>query len=101
MDGRANNKGIKGNRGGSPGYGASINLLKKIDKFEDTWWEILEEMIRGDDKQDRRIAFTEYNKLQTKRIPQDITTGGKEIMYLPTALIDKNGINKKNTTNTK
>jgi hypothetical protein len=77
-DGRQNNGG-KRKGAGNPGYGKRKNLVARVDKFEPFFWDELEKMITGDDKADRKYAMTEFNKIQLKMIPQDITSGGKEI----------------------
>lgn len=78
--------GNPGNKGGTgnPGYRKLRMVSEKVDKFSEVWWKKWEEMIDGEDKQSVRVAMTEFNKLQCKMIPQDITSGGKE---LPTPLL--------------
>jgi hypothetical protein len=90
------NQYAKGNKGGNPGYGKSKNLVARVDKFEPLFWDELEKMITGDDKADRKYAMTEFNKIQLKMIPQDITSGGKEI---PQPIMNLNYVQQNDSDN--
>ena len=71
MDGRINNKGTVGNKGGNPGAGKLHFVRRQVEKYAVKWWEKWEMAIESDDKNERQFAMTEYNKLQCKMIPQD------------------------------
>lgn len=73
-------------------------MNSKPDEFiNDNVKEILKDLIKKDDYAAKEIikdlakgafyrkqfAMTEYNKLQAKMIPQDITSGGEKIFPLP------------------
>ena len=84
MDGRKNNKGTKGNKGNSgKGYGPALALKANVDKFSPIFWDQLEMMITHDDLNLRKFAMTEFNKIQCKMIPQDVTSGGDKIEVIP------------------
>lgn len=76
MDGRKRNKGTKNNKGGNPGYGKSLLFKDKVDKFSPLFWQRLTAFIKSKDKSDVKFAMHEFNLIQTKMIPQDLTTGG-------------------------
>jgi hypothetical protein len=84
MDGRKNNKGTKGNKGGNPGYGKQNFIKSNVKKHQEEWWTQIVAMMKGDDKIDRKFALVEFNKLQLKMCPQnvDLTSGGKELVHL-------------------
>jgi len=71
MDGRKNNGGTKGNKGGSPGYGKLSFIKNKVEKHSKDWWEEWEKMMKNTDKDttNKRFAMTEFNKLQIKLMP--------------------------------
>lgn len=81
-DGRKNNSGTKGNKGGSPGYGKLEFIKDKVIKHSVSWWKKWESMMKSKDMQDVKFAMTEFNKLQTKMIPQDLTSDGEKIIPL-------------------
>jgi len=81
MDGRRNNKGTKGNKGGNPGHGYLSFIKENVEKYGEDWWSIWLIMLKGDDKKDRQIAMTEFNKLQAKMIPQDITSNNEPLIF--------------------
>ncbi len=76
MDGRKNNKGKTGNNGGNPGYFKLTFITDKSSKILPKWWTEIEKMLKGKDKEFKKLAIIELNKIQVKMIPQDVTTGG-------------------------
>ena len=76
MDGRENNRGTIGNKGGNPGAGKLNFVRQQVEKYALKWWNNWEVAIDSDDKQERQFAMTEYNKLQCKMIPQDVKQSG-------------------------
>lgn len=64
---------------GNPGYGKMSSVLKKVKVFHPLWWTEWEAMMTGEDVVNKKFAMTEFNKLQVKMIPQDITTGGEKL----------------------
>jgi len=62
-----------GNKGGNPGAGKLNAVRQKIDKYHPLWWERWLVMMDSDDKQERFEAMREFNKLQCKMIPTQIT----------------------------
>jgi len=106
-DGRKNNGGKRKNSG-AKGYGKTLTVLENLDKYNSLWWEELGKMMTAKPdlktiekevkennisplvtaafvnslvKQvlvEKMFAMSEYNKLQAKRIPQDINLGNKD-----------------------
>jgi len=70
-DGRRNNKGQKGkaNKGGSKGYAMLEMVKKNLNKYQQKWWDYLGIMMKNDDKELKKFAMAEYNKLQIKLLP--------------------------------
>lgn len=77
----------KDNKGGNPGYGKLKNLKDNVDKFSPLFWEGLNDMMKGD-KTDKKWAMQEFNKIQLRMIPQDITSGGNELQPILVKFID-------------
>ena len=72
--------GVAGKSGRKP-LNQDQKLLKKFNAFNPMWWRTLREFANSEDLGLRKFAMTEYNKLQTKKIPQDITTGGDKLEF--------------------
>lgn len=70
-DGRKNNKGTKGNKGGSKGYGQLEFIRVNANKALPEWWKEILKMLKGKDKELKKFAMAELNKIQIKMIPQD------------------------------
>jgi hypothetical protein len=62
---------------GNQGYGKAYFIKEKVTKYEELWWKEWEAMMIGDDKDDRKFAMAEFNKLQQKMMPTDLTSMGK------------------------
>lgn len=71
-----------------------FNLITRADKFAPIFWDKLEEWMNSGDSDKEKFAMQEFNKIQTKRIPQDITSGGKE---LPTPIMAINEVHTDNS----
>lgn len=63
---------------GNPGYGKMKNLEANMDKFEPLFWQLMEKMGKSKFKDDQRFFIQEFNKLQTKMIPQQLGGIGDE-----------------------
>lgn len=48
-------------------------LIANVERYSPAWWEILMAMLYGESKEDRRFAMAEYNKLQVKTLPTQVT----------------------------
>lgn len=48
-------------------------IKERVFKYKEDWWKKWEEMLNGDDKDERRTALMEYNKLQCRILPTEIT----------------------------
>jgi hypothetical protein len=114
MDGRINNAGTKGNKGGNPGHGRLEFIREKVSQYSELWWteweammnskpdefinnnvkEILKDLVARGDKYTakeileglakgafyrKQFAMSEFNKIQIKMIPTDVTSGGDKL----------------------
>ncbi len=62
---------------GAPGYGKMTQLKEQVDKFSPLFWQIMEEMATSKSKDDKKFFISEFNKIQTKMIPQAIDGDGE------------------------
>jgi hypothetical protein len=62
---------------GAPGYGKMKNLKDQVDKFSPLFWQIMEEFGTSKSKEDKKFFIQEFNKIQTKMIPQAIDGDGE------------------------
>lgn len=58
---------------GNPGYGKMQNIRDQVDKFSPLFWSLMEEMAISNRKEDKKFFIQEFNKIQTKMIPQDVS----------------------------
>ena len=77
------NKNALGNNGGNPGYGQMVFIKEQVERYSKLWWTEWESMMTNGRAEDRRFAMAEFNKLQVKMIPQDLTSGGEKIESAP------------------
>jgi hypothetical protein len=61
---------------GNPGYGKMENIRLNVDKFMPRFWKLMEEASRGN-RDDKRFFMQEFNKIQTKMIPQTLDGDGE------------------------
>jgi hypothetical protein len=57
---------------GSKGYGKTEQIRQQFDKFSPLFWQLMEEMAKSKIKEDKKFFITEFNKIQTKMIPQTL-----------------------------
>jgi hypothetical protein len=69
MDGRKNNKGTKGNPGNKMGYHQYNFISEKVAKHSEQWWKEAVRMMTKGDKEEKKFAMSEFNKLQVKMVP--------------------------------
>lgn len=71
------NQNAKNNKGGAgnPGYGKLKFIRDKVSQFSETYWKEWERMMNGNDKDEKKFAMAEFNKLQVKMIPQSLDGG--------------------------
>ncbi len=84
-----NASGKKGNKGGGrKPIAIEFNLLRTIDKYSPLFWKIISEWLESEDKDKQKFALTEFNKLQIRRVPQnlDLTSNGKTLSRLCEAI---------------
>jgi hypothetical protein len=83
---------------GNPGYGKVHAIRQGVEKLTPRYFDLLEAMINGEDKDDRKFSMTELGKLMGKMIPttlegsddaplkiQVITYGSNHTSQLPAA----------------
>jgi hypothetical protein len=57
---------------GNPGYGKMEGIRANVDKFSPLFWELMEKMANSKAKEDQKFFITEFNKIQTRMIPQTL-----------------------------
>lgn len=76
-----NAKGKKGNKGGGrKTIAQEFSVVKAVNKYAPKFWKKIEQML--DDKrpiEEIKFAMQEFNKVQIKTIPTDLTTKGEKI----------------------
>lgn len=79
--------GVKG-RSGRKSISEEFNLVRAIDKYSPVFWKIISEWMECEDKDKQKFALTEFNKLQIRRVPQnlDLTSNGKTLSRLCEAI---------------
>jgi hypothetical protein len=60
------------NKRGNQGYGKTKMIRQNFDKFSPVFWELMEKMARSKVKEDQKFFIQEFNKIQTKMIPQEV-----------------------------
>jgi len=55
---------------------AEFNLIKAIDAYAPLFWATLKKWLNSSDKNDQKFAIQEFNKLQLKRMPNNINLEG-------------------------
>jgi hypothetical protein len=63
---------------GNPGYGKMENIRQNVDKFSPVFWQLMEEFAKSKRKDDKRFFMQEFNKIQTKMIPQKLAGGDED-----------------------
>jgi hypothetical protein len=58
---------------GNPGYGKMELIRSNFDKFSPVFWQLMERFSQSKSKDDQRFFLQEFNKIQTKMIPQAIS----------------------------
>jgi len=66
-----------GKKTGHPGKGFLKLMEESLEKYSEDWWTQLHAMMMGDDKNDRKFAMSEFNKIQIKKIPQEQSHTGE------------------------
>lgn len=51
----------------------SAYIKEKVFEYKQKWWEALDKMFKSEEKDERRTAIVEYNKLQCRILPTEIT----------------------------
>jgi hypothetical protein len=71
-------------------------IKEKVFKYADKWWEAWQEMMDSEDKNDRKVALAEYNKLQAKILPTEITGADGENLIVKIVNFGQNEITINN-----
>lgn len=58
---------------GNQGYGKTEMVKENVDKFSPLFWQLMEKYAKSKTKADQRFFMQEFNKLQAKLIPQQVT----------------------------
>lgn len=95
MDGRSNNGGARPNSG-SKGYGKQNFIKERVKQYEELWWTIFAEMLSGSDKDDRKFAMGEFNKIQSKMVPTLLGNedGAPLIIQVAKEVLEKNAVDE-------
>jgi hypothetical protein len=65
---------------GNPGYGKMENIRQNVDKFSPVFWDLMDKFAKSKAKDDQRFFMQEFNNIQTRMIPTELTgEGGGEI----------------------
>lgn len=56
-------------------------LIKNLETYSVLFWDTLGKWFRSDDEKKQQFAMTEFNKIQVRTIPQDITSGGEKLNF--------------------
>jgi hypothetical protein len=72
------------NKRGNQGYGKVEMIRQNFDKFSPRFWELMEAYSTSGHPEKERLFITEFNKIQTKMIPQELTgADGKDLYPIP------------------
>jgi hypothetical protein len=63
---------------GNQGYGKTELIKGNIDKFSPLFWDLMEKFAKSKTKEDQKFFMQEFNKLQAKLIPQQLSGVGDE-----------------------
>ena len=92
---------LKGGQLGNKGGGRKSIVkeflcIKNFDIYQQKWWDKLGKLLESKNITDVKFAMVEYNKIQLRRIPQDVdvTTNGESISTLQDVLTILNASNK-------
>lgn len=66
-------------KAGRKSWTEELNMAQRYSDLTPKAFAVLDEMLASEDKADRKWAVEQLSKAFVKMIPQDITTGGKEI----------------------
>lgn len=65
-------KGGKRAGAGNPGYGKMEFIRTNVEKFSPKFWVLMEEWSKSKDFEKQKVFIQEFNKIQTKMIPQEV-----------------------------
>lgn len=66
-------------KAGRKSWTEEMDIARRYSALSEPYFEFLAEMLESEDKSDRKWAAERLEKAYVKMIPQDITSGGKEL----------------------
>jgi len=85
---------------GNPGYGKMKNLETNLEKFSPVFWALMDQFAKSKVKSDQRFFLQEFNKLQVRMVPQQLTgADGKDLFPVPILANANVPVNDSNQTN--
>ena len=82
------------NKGGRKSWTEELNLANRYAELTEPYFKVLRKALASEDKGDQKWAVEQLGKAFVKMIPQDITSGGKE---LPAPIISLDAICRNNS----
>lgn len=83
------------NKGGRKSYFEELNIADRYSALSEPYFKFLKRMIESEEIADQKWAAERLEKAYVKMIPQDITSGGKE---LPQPIISLDGLLRDHIT---
>lgn len=80
---------------GRKGWKEELNIAQRYSDLTEPFFRILKKNLESGDDEKEKWAVEQLSKAYVKMIPQDITSGGKE---LPTPIISLDAIRGNNIT---
>jgi hypothetical protein len=80
---------------GRKSWTEELQMAQRYSDLSEPAFKVLRKMLDSDDKADQKWAVEQLGKAFVKMIPQDFTSGGKE---LPTPIISIDAICRNNST---
>ncbi len=74
-DGRKNNGGKRAGAG-AKGYGHISFIKSQVELHSKDWWTTIVKMFKSKKVDEKKFALAEFNKIQVKMIPQEVTGEG-------------------------
>lgn len=82
------------NKGGRKSWTEELNIANRYAELSVPYFKVLKKALDSEDDKDQKWAVEQLGKAFVKMIPQDITSGGKE---LPTPIFALNEIRGNNS----
>lgn len=82
-------------KAGRKSWNEELNIAQRYSDLSEPFFKILKKNLESGDDAKERWAVEQLSKAYVKMIPQDVTSGGKE---LPTPIISLDAIRRNNST---